>query len=156
MEWIVLYHKSLNFLSLRFSVFCSSIAVISEMLLLLPAEDCERTWIGFEIVGRATAGGGGRGMRLAKECVEFVKLLQSEAVAAFGNDGVYLEKYIQNLRHIEFQVLADKYVNVVHFGERDCSIQKRNQKLLEEAPSAAFNWVHWCWYVEFLLDERGS
>ncbi|KAK7841743.1 biotin carboxylase 1, partial [Quercus suber] len=86
--------------------------------------------LGYDVVGggvaMATAGGGGRGMRLAKEPDEFVKLLQqakSEAAAAFGNDGVYLEKYIQNPRHIEFQVLADKYGNVVHFGERDCSIQ---------------------------------
>ncbi|KMZ56224.1 hypothetical protein ZOSMA_98G00490 [Zostera marina] len=77
-------------------------------------------------VPTATAGGGGRGMRLAKEPEEFVRLLQqakSEAAAAFGNDGVYLEKYVQNPRHIEFQILADKYGNVVHFGERDCSIQ---------------------------------
>ncbi|XP_042418813.1 biotin carboxylase 2, chloroplastic-like [Zingiber officinale] len=87
--------------------------------------------IGFPVMIKATAGGGGRGMRLAKEPDEFVKLLQqakSEAAAAFGNDGVYLEKYIQNPRHIEFQVLADKYGNVVHFGERDCSIQEELNK----------------------------
>ncbi|XP_042375022.1 biotin carboxylase 2, chloroplastic-like [Zingiber officinale] len=133
--------------------------------------------IGFPVMIKATAGGGGRGMRLAKEPEEFVKLLQqakSEAQVAFGNDGVYLEKYIQNPRHIEFQVLADKYGNVVHFGERDCSIQRRNQKLLEEAPSPALNpelrkamgdaavaaaasigYVG-VGTIEFLLDERGS
>ncbi|KAG6429387.1 hypothetical protein SASPL_107437 [Salvia splendens] len=131
-----------------------------------------------EDVGRGCGGcGGGRGMRLAKERDEFVKLMQqakSEAAAAFGNDGVYLEKYIQNPRHIEFQVLADKYGNVVHFGERDCSIQRRNQKLLEEAPSpaltpelrkamgdaavaaaASIGYIG-VGTVEFLLDERGS
>lgn len=133
--------------------------------------------IGFPVMIKATAGGGGRGMRLAKEPDEFVKLLQqakSEAAAAFGNDGVYLEKFIQNPRHIEFQVLADKYGNVVHFGERDCSIQRRNQKLLEEAPSpaltpelrkamgdAAVSAAASIGYIgvgtiEFLLDERGS
>ncbi|KAI3791798.1 hypothetical protein L2E82_05661 [Cichorium intybus] len=114
-------------------------------------------------------------MRLAKEHDEFVKLLQqpqSEAAAAFGIDGVYLEKYIQNPRHIEFHVLVDKYGNVVHFGERDCSIQRRNQKLLEEAPSpaltpelkkamgdaavAASTGYICVGTVEFLLDERCS
>ncbi|KAL8100613.1 biotin carboxylase 1, chloroplastic [Apium graveolens] len=133
--------------------------------------------IGYPVMIKATAGGGGRGMRLAKEPEEFVKLLQaakSEAAAAFGNDGVYLEKYIQNPRHIEFQVLADKFGNVVHFGERDCSIQRRNQKLLEEAPSpaltselrkamgdaavaaaASIGYIG-VGTIEFLLDERGS
>nr|ASZ00184.1 biotin carboxylase subunit 1 [Geranium maderense] len=133
--------------------------------------------IGYPVMIKATAGGGGRGMRLAKEPDEFVKLLQqakSEAAAAFGNDGVYLEKCILNPRHIEFQVLADKYGNVVHFGERDCSIQRRNQKLLEEAPSpaltaelrkamgdaavaaaASIGYIG-VGTVEFLLDERGT
>lgn len=98
--------------------------------------------IGFPIMIKATAGGGGRGMRLANHPDEFVKLLlqaKSEAGAAFGNDGVYLEKAIINPRHIEFQVLCDKYGNCIHLGERECSIQRRNQKLLEEAPSAALN-----------------
>nr|ASZ00190.1 biotin carboxylase subunit 2 [Geranium phaeum] len=133
--------------------------------------------IGYPVMIKATAGGGGRGMRLAKGPGEFVKLLQqakSEAAAAFGNDGVYLEKCILNPRHIEFQVLADKYGNVVHFGERDCSIQRRNQKLLEEAPSpaltaelrkamgdaavaaaASIGYIG-VGTVEFLLDERGT
>ncbi|KAI3498718.1 hypothetical protein L1887_34497 [Cichorium endivia] len=129
--------------------------------------------IGYPVMIKATAGGGGLRMRLAKEHDEFVKLLQqpqSEAAAAFGIDGVYLEKYIQNPRHIEFQFLADKYGNVVHFGERDCSIQRRNQKLLEEAPSpaltpelkkakgdaavAASTGYIGVGTVEFLLDER--
>eukprot|EP00889_Picochlorum_renovo_P000317 jgi/Picre1/27347/NNA_000316.t1 len=77
-------------------------------------------------------------MRLANTEDEFLSLLkaaQQEAEAAFGNGNVYLERFVNNPRHIEFQVLADKYGNVVHLGERDCSIQRRNQKLLEEAPS---------------------
>ncbi|KAL4443062.1 hypothetical protein ABPG77_008553 [Micractinium sp. CCAP 211/92] len=96
--------------------------------------------IGFPIMIKATAGGGGRGMRLAQTEDEFLPLLkaaQTEAEAAFGNGNVYLERYVKNPRHIEFQVLADKYGNVIHLGERDCSIQRRNQKLLEEAPSPA-------------------
>jgi acetyl-CoA carboxylase biotin carboxylase subunit len=88
---------------------------------------------------KATAGGGGRGMRLVKDESELAKLFaaaQGEAEAAFGNAGVYLEKFIERPRHIEFQILADSYGNVIHLGERDCSIQRRHQKLLEEAPSA--------------------
>jgi acetyl/propionyl-CoA carboxylase alpha subunit len=87
---------------------------------------------------KATAGGGGRGMRLVNNETELIKAFmaaQSEAQAAFGNAGVYMEKFIDRPRHIEFQILADSYGNVVHLGERDCSIQRRHQKLLEEAPS---------------------
>ena len=94
--------------------------------------------VGFPIMIKATAGGGGRGMRLSNTEEEFLPLLraaQQEAEAAFGNGAVYLERFVKNPRHIEFQVLADKHGNVVHLGERDCSIQRRNQKLLEEAPS---------------------
>ncbi len=95
--------------------------------------------IGYPIMIKATAGGGGRGMRLVREESELPKLFaaaQGEAEAAFGNPGVYLEKFIERPRHIEFQILADNHGNVVHLGERDCSIQRRHQKLLEEAPSA--------------------
>ncbi len=98
--------------------------------------------IGYPLMIKATAGGGGRGMRLVTEESEFTKLFQAaqgEAGAAFGNSGVYLERFIERPRHIEFQILADNYGNVIHLGERDCSIQRRNQKLLEEAPSPALN-----------------
>ncbi|NJL41168.1 MAG: acetyl-CoA carboxylase biotin carboxylase subunit [Leptolyngbyaceae cyanobacterium SM1_4_3] len=96
--------------------------------------------IGYPVIIKATAGGGGRGMRLVRSEGELVKSFlaaQGEADAAFGNPGVYLEKFIECPRHIEFQILADSYGNVIHLGERDCSIQRRHQKLLEEAPSAA-------------------
>lgn len=98
--------------------------------------------IGYPVIIKATAGGGGRGMRFVADETELSRLLraaQGEAEAAFGNAGVYLEKFIELPRHIEFQILADSYGNVVHLGERDCSIQRRHQKLLEEAPSPALS-----------------
>ena len=94
--------------------------------------------IGYPVMIKATAGGGGRGMRLVKQAADLPKLFQAaqgEAEAAFGNPGLYMEKFIDKPRHIEFQILADSHGNVVHLGERDCSIQRRHQKLLEEAPS---------------------
>ncbi|MEB3359957.1 MAG: acetyl-CoA carboxylase biotin carboxylase subunit [Synechococcales bacterium] len=98
--------------------------------------------IGYPVMVKATAGGGGRGMRLVRREEDLVKSFlaaQGEAEAAFGNPGVYLEKFIERPRHIEFQILADSHGNVIHLGERDCSIQRRHQKLLEEAPSIALS-----------------
>jgi len=98
--------------------------------------------MGYPVMIKATAGGGGRGMRLVREPSELVRMYQAaqgEAEAAFGNGGVYLEKFVENPRHIEFQIIADSHGNVVHLGERDCSIQRRHQKLLEEAPSAVLS-----------------
>ncbi len=94
--------------------------------------------MGYPLIIKATAGGGGRGMRLVRDESDLTRLFQAaqgEAEAAFGNAGVYLEKFIERPRHIEFQILADSYGNVIHLGERECSIQRRHQKLLEEAPS---------------------
>ncbi|MGB3493763.1 MAG: acetyl-CoA carboxylase biotin carboxylase subunit [Elainellaceae cyanobacterium] len=96
--------------------------------------------IGYPVMIKATAGGGGRGMRLVKGDDDLSRMFlaaQGEAEAAFGNPGLYLEKFIERPRHIEFQIFADSYGNVIHLGERDCSIQRRHQKLLEEAPSPA-------------------
>ncbi len=96
--------------------------------------------IGYPVIVKASAGGGGRGMRIAqseKELLTSIQTAASEAQSAFGNAEVYLEKYVEEPRHIEFQILADKYGNVIHLGERDCSVQRRNQKLVEEAPSMA-------------------
>ena len=133
--------------------------------------------IGYPVIIKATAGGGGRGMRVARDAQELLKMMrtaQGEAQAAFGNGGVYLEKFIERPRHVEFQILADSQGNVVHLYERDCSIQRRHQKLLEEAPSPALttalrsrmgaaavkaakvvNYVG-AGTVEFLLDKNGQ
>jgi acetyl-CoA carboxylase, biotin carboxylase subunit len=133
--------------------------------------------IGYPVMIKATAGGGGRGMRLVRDPEDLVKsymAAQGEAEAAFGNAGVYMEKFVERPRHIEFQILADTHGNVVHLGERECSIQRRHQKLLEEAPSpaltpalrqkmgdaavrvaAGINYVG-AGTVEFLLDQHGN
>ncbi|NJK99784.1 MAG: acetyl-CoA carboxylase biotin carboxylase subunit [Spirulinaceae cyanobacterium SM2_1_0] len=133
--------------------------------------------IGYPVILKATAGGGGRGMRLVRDERDLARLFraaQGEAEAAFGNGGVYLEKFVERPRHIEFQILADSYGKAIHLGERDCSIQRRHQKLLEEAPSpaltpklrqkmglAAVRAAQSIGYVgagtvEFLLDSDGS
>jgi acetyl-CoA carboxylase biotin carboxylase subunit len=108
-------------------------------------EDVEeaKAWVrkvGCPVIIKATAGGGGRGMRIVRHESEFEKMMEiarSEAATCFGNSGVYIEKFLETPRHIEVQIIADQFGNVVHFGERDCSIQRRHQKLIEEAPSPA-------------------
>jgi acetyl-CoA carboxylase biotin carboxylase subunit len=133
--------------------------------------------VGFPVIVKASAGGGGRGMRVirsAEELPHMFSAAHSEAASAFGNGDLYMEKFIERPRHIEFQILADEHGNVVSLGERDCSIQRRHQKLVEESPSPAvspdlrkkmnrilektmkeigyFN----AGTVEFLMDEDGS
>jgi len=133
--------------------------------------------VGYPLIIKAVAGGGGRGMRVVKKQTELGKAFETaraEAQQAFGTPDVYLEKFIERPRHIEFQVLGDKYGNVIHLGERECSIQRRHQKLIEESPSPAvdeatrtdlgnkvaaalqrINYTN-AGTVEFLRDEDGS
>lgn len=133
--------------------------------------------IGFPVIIKAVSGGGGKGMRLANNSASFSKefnMAKNEAEKAFGDSSVYIEKYIEEPRHIEFQILADEHGNIIHCGERDCSIQRRYQKLVEEAPSpflteklrakmgdAAIKVAKACDYrnagtVEFLVDKHGD
>ena len=134
--------------------------------------------IGFPVILKASAGGGGRGMRIVREAADLAqnyRAAQAEAQAAFGVPDVYIEKYVDGPRHIEIQVMADSKGNVVHLGERECSIQRRHQKLIEEAPSvggvseklrrrmgrtaveaaAAVQYVN-AGTIEFLLDKDGN
>jgi len=101
---------------------------------------CSR--LGYPVILKAVAGGGGRGMRVVKrrrELDSLFKLARQEAKVAFGNPDIYIEKYLTRVRHIEFQILGDKFGHIVHFGERNCSIQRRYQKLMEESPSTFLN-----------------
>ena len=133
--------------------------------------------IGFPVMVKASSGGGGRGLRIIHKKEEFIEnfnMAKSEAAIAFNDDLMYVEKFVENPRHIEFQILADKFGNTIHLGERDCSLQRRNQKVLEEAPcgimtdelrkkmgdaalkaARAVNYVN-AGTIEFLLDKSGK
>jgi len=110
-----------------------------------PVEDADEALefaraIGFPVIIKAAAGGGGKGMRVAAEPEDFARsfqLARSEALSAFGSGDVYVEKYLERPRHVEFQIMGDRHGNIIHLGERDCSVQRRHQKLIEEAPSPA-------------------
>ena len=98
--------------------------------------------IGFPVMIKAASGGGGKGMRISRSAEDFTEnfeVAQTESVNGFADDTMYIEKYIEDPRHIEFQILADKFGNVISLGERDCSIQRRHQKMVEESPSAALD-----------------
>ena len=98
--------------------------------------------VGYPVLLKAAAGGGGRGLRIARNDADLLRVFrvaQAEGEASFGNGAVYIEKYLDRARHIEFQILADQHKNVIHLGERDCSIQRRYQKILEETPSTALD-----------------
>lgn len=131
----------------------------------------------FPLIIKAAAGGGGRGMRIVQsqeELIKGVEMAQREAHAAFGNGEIYLEKYLEEPRHVEVQILADKHGNIVHLGERDCSIQRRHQKLVEESPCPVLNFEQRkrlgelavkaaqaikyksAGTIEFLLDKKGQ
>ncbi|MCP4653525.1 MAG: acetyl-CoA carboxylase biotin carboxylase subunit [Candidatus Omnitrophica bacterium] len=133
--------------------------------------------IGYPLIVKAKAGGGGKGMRICHSDVRLVNALmtaQTEAQAAFGDSEIYMEKFIENPRHIEIQIAADNYGNVIHLGERDCSIQRRHQKIIEETPSPALNsksrrklgelcmkavkaiGYHSVGTIEFLMDSKGA
>ena len=133
--------------------------------------------IGYPVILKASAGGGGRGMRIVEKAETMERHFKSaydEAVAAFGNGDIFIEKYLVNPKHLEFQILGDKHGNVVHLGERECSLQRKHQKIVEEAPSAsisasqreemgnlAVNFAKKIGYfsagtIEFILDEDGS
>jgi acetyl-CoA carboxylase biotin carboxylase subunit len=147
-----------------------------------PVEDSDEALgfareIGFPVIIKAAAGGGGKGMRVANDPDDFARAFQlarSEALSAFGSGDVYVEKYLARPRHVEFQIMGDKHGNVIHLGERDCSVQRRHQKLVEEAPSpavtpelrqamgdaairgaSAINYIG-AGTIEMLLDEDGS
>lgn len=133
--------------------------------------------IGYPVIIKAAAGGGGKGMRVCHNDVRLISAFltaQREAEAAFGNPAIYIEKYIERPRHVEFQIIGDQYGHIVHLGERDCTIQRRHQKLIEESPSPAIdakvrkrmgemavkaakvvNYIS-AGTIEFLLDERGN
>jgi len=133
--------------------------------------------IGYPVIVKASSGGGGKGMRIVERKEDFLshfRTAQQESVNAFADNTMYIEKYISNPRHIEFQILADKYGNVIHLGERDCSVQRRHQKMIEESPSVAIDeelrrkmggtavaaakaaGYESAGTVEFLLDKNGS
>ncbi|WP_315117123.1 acetyl-CoA carboxylase biotin carboxylase subunit [uncultured Clostridium sp.] len=133
--------------------------------------------IGYPVMIKASAGGGGRGIRIVREEKELIKSLETaraEAKVAFGDDNMYMEKYLENPRHVEIQILGDNYENIIYLGERDCSIQRRNQKILEEAPcpimtselrkrmgEAAIKGAKYVGYknagtIEFLLDNNSE
>jgi acetyl-CoA carboxylase biotin carboxylase subunit len=150
----------------------------SEGAVANPAEAAEiARQVGYPIIFKAAAGGGGRGMRVVereKDVERMFNLASSEAEKAFNNPDVFIEKFVREPRHIEFQILADKHGNVIHLGERECSVQRKHQKLLEESPSPALNNAlrkkmgeaailiaravnyYSAGTVEFLLDEQGK